>query len=186
MVTTAATSLGEIRQLIKSTHDYLDVVQIWLRRPLSEADLLFLKNHSGDLKRARQLRTREPARWNRRYKQMVRLCQPDADAIKFLAKRNDVLMTYVELAHDLIFPDGKCVKEMLRLTPIHFVQRWHGKRKATIFPNGNYRTGGLKGRGTVSILRGSTIQSHRRDRLLPRRSQSQRLSKFEKDGTGSP
>jgi hypothetical protein len=141
VVTATSASIGPISGQIQSVYNFWDAAQFWLRQPLSERDRRYLKAHAGSMLLAHDLGITEPAWWDWSYRQVIRLCQPDDDAIRYLAERKDVLLNYLELAHDLIFTNEEAAQELLRLTPKHFVQRWHRTRAACTFENGNYKTG---------------------------------------------
>ena len=49
-------------------------------------------------------------------------------------------VNFVEFALDIITPFAF---ELKREVSVGFVQRWHGTKQVTIFPNGNFRTGDL-------------------------------------------
>ncbi len=81
------------------THAYLDVVRVWLLRPLTTAEFTWLRPHGGGAK----LRVHNrPARFNRRYCQRLTLFQPTTDALQSLATR-DHHLTYAEISLDWIF-----------------------------------------------------------------------------------
>jgi hypothetical protein len=84
-----------------------------------------------------------PLRWSPRWRQGIRLYQPHREAIEFLARHPDVLITYVEIARDEIMADIAQVEARLDRTYGHFIQRWHGKRRQRRWANGNWRSGDL-------------------------------------------
>jgi hypothetical protein len=85
----------------------------------------------------------EPFRWDRRFKQWLRICQPKEKTLQLLAERDDVKITYLEIARELIFDDEADVPALKRLASRHFVQPRHRNRTATVFDNENYRTSEL-------------------------------------------
>ena len=123
--------------------NYIDVLQVWLRDDLPEKHWRFLNAHSGSLWRGRHLGIKEPLCWAPQWRHTVRLYQPHREAIQFLAEIDQVLITYLELAHDQIMTSPEAVEAWLRLAREHFVQRWHGKRRTRIWANGNWRSGDL-------------------------------------------
>jgi hypothetical protein len=125
-----------------SVYAYYDVGHVWLKQPLSNTDRAWLNSQCGKLRTARQLRVKEPAWFNPSYKQTFRLFQPSQDALTWLGKRNDLLLTYVELALDFI-TDGWSKLALADAFNKHFVQRWHRSRESKIFDDfyGNGNTG---------------------------------------------
>jgi hypothetical protein len=73
-------------------------------------------------------------------RQRLILTQPTEDCLRFFADRDDVTVNYVEIALDIITPFAWQLK---RAVIVGFLHRWHGKRKWTIFDNGNFRTADL-------------------------------------------
>lgn len=131
---------------INAHYEYLDVLHLWFKAPLAPKDLRWLNGHCGKVHTGRSLRIAEPAWFDTSYQQTLRLFQPDEEALRWLAKRNDVLLTHVELTLDVISEDAE---ELLGLIPAQFVQRWHRKRQPSRWENGNYRTGRLGQKGMV-------------------------------------
>ncbi len=158
----ASDDIAVISGRINAVYDYTDAVGCWFRNPLSEKQLRFLNDNCGSIRRAGKRRgdinVSEPAWWDYRYRQVLRIYQPNAKAIEFLAQRDDILLNYFELARDLILPDEQDVQELMKLTTRHFVQRWHRKRQVTVFFSGNYRTGRLHQKGTVFQFYGDKPQ----------------------------
>jgi len=122
----------------EDTHVFVDVLHVWFRSPPTGKEMRQLRQHCGALLTGRAVRVAEPAAFDARYQATLRFCQPDEWALQWLAKRNDVLLTYAEFARDLITPE---YQELLGIFSRHFVQRWHRKRECRLWENGNYRTG---------------------------------------------
>lgn len=140
--------VGLASELVPNTrvdvsYDYIDVVQVWLREPLSLNELLDLNANARKMRLARDLGIQEPLIWAPKWKQTVRLCQPNEHAIQSLAKIETVLITYLELARDQSMDSQEQVDAGLQVTAEHFVQRWHGKRRMRFWENGNWRSGDL-------------------------------------------
>ncbi len=118
---------------------YLDAIQIWVQHPLSPKNLKWLSGQCGAKRLGPPFLRNERPWWNRDYRQGLRLTQPSRAALEWLAKRDDTLMTYAELAFDYI-GDEDSTLQLPRIFSEHFVQRWHGKRRTQIFVNSNGRT----------------------------------------------
>lgn len=143
-MTTAMDRMVQIRARVKSIYDYPDVLQVWVPDPFPAKDLHVFKAHSDSLWRAGHFGIREPARWNHRYRQFLRLCQPDEEAVELFAKQNEVKITYLELTRDVVFDEEEDVLALKRLIASHFVQPRHRTRQATVFlETENYRTSEL-------------------------------------------
>jgi hypothetical protein len=122
---------------------YIDALHVWLKQPISNKERRWLDRHCGKLRTATQLRgVKEPARFNPSYKQTFRLFQPLQEALEWLAKRDDVLLTFVELALDHSTSDEWLKLALAEAFNKHFVQRWHRTRETKIFDNhSNANTG---------------------------------------------
>ena len=151
MLGQAATRTHIAGKLIKpvSVYDYLDVVQVWVREPWCESERRIIKAHTAKVLWANQLGINQPAWWDHRYKQFIKLCRPRKQAIEVLAERDDALITYSELARDYILADECQVWHGLRLSAKHFNQKWHNSRRMKVWPNGNWRSGNLHKKGMV-------------------------------------
>jgi len=78
---------------------YRDVLAVWLINPMSADDLARLQGRcDGKLGVANR-----HARFNPEYCQRLTLRQPSRQALEILARRNDVMVNYEELAQDWIF-----------------------------------------------------------------------------------
>jgi hypothetical protein len=117
--------------------DYVDVLAVWLPEPLSLKDLRHLNSHS-----AKMTVSRYPLAWAPRW-QGIRLYQPQRQAIEFLAEHPEVLVTYAEIARDVIRDDEAQVQAWLDHTYGHLIQRWHGQRRQRRWQNGNWRSADL-------------------------------------------
>ena len=119
-----------------SVYAYPDVVHVWLKQPISNKERRWLNKQCGKLRTARQMRrVKEPAWFNPSYKQTFRLFQPSQEALEWLAKRDDVLLTFVELALDYTTSDEWLKLALADAFNKHFVQRWHRSRETKIFDN---------------------------------------------------
>jgi hypothetical protein len=125
---------------------YIDVLHVWLMLPISNKERRWLDRRCGKLRTARQLHIKEPCWFNPSYKQTFRLFQPSQEALEWLAKREDVLLTFVELALDYTTSDEWLKLALANAFNKHFVQRWHRSRESKIFNNfyGNANTGPRK------------------------------------------
>jgi hypothetical protein len=55
------THIALLREHVKNIYDYVDVLRVWFPEPQPERVLRDINAHSGGMRRARQLRTSEPA-----------------------------------------------------------------------------------------------------------------------------
>jgi hypothetical protein len=150
--TATKTHIAPTGGLIKpvSVHDdYWDVVQVWVPEPWSESERRTIKANTDKVLWANQLGIKQPAWWNSNYKQFIRLCQPRNEAIEVLAKRDDALSTYLEIARDFELADEYEVEHGLKRTGSHFNQKWHCSRRMKVWPNGNWRSGAPYKKGMV-------------------------------------
>lgn len=84
---------------------YVDVVGVWHKRPLSLHRLRWLGSESKPLLKPPFL-VRRPARFDPSYTMYTRLRQPSKACLGSLVGEQDgTLLTYVELARDIIFAD---------------------------------------------------------------------------------
>jgi len=111
-----------------SHYAYLDALQIWLEHPLSEKELKWLSQECGSYFEKRPFRNDERPWWNRDYRQGLRLTQPSRVALEWPAQREDILITYAEIAFDYICDDDSN-QWLTRTFSENFVQPWHGKRR---------------------------------------------------------
>jgi hypothetical protein len=113
---------------------YVDVAQVWLKRPLTRKEMLWVNGQIGHPLLGR------PFVIQRGRRQRLRLTRPTEVCLRFFAERDDQL-NHVEIALDIITPFAR---ELKRATRFGFVQPRHGSRKSTIFDdNGNFRTADL-------------------------------------------
>jgi len=117
---------------------YVDVIQLWLERPLSDKRLNWLRSECAAIPR---LRIGTPW-WNRdrNLQQGLRLAQPSKAALEWLADRERAFLTYAELAFDYITDDEDSKTVLTQTFSDHFLQRWHRNRQSQLFTNGNGRT----------------------------------------------
>lgn len=117
-----------------SASSYLDKVVVWLQVPASARELAWLEKQCGRKQCGRKqcgrggidVKTR-PAKFDPRYKQRIELRQPNLQALGWLSRRTDALITGVEVALDLVYacPDDRDDAE--EFFARHRVRRWHGK-----------------------------------------------------------
>ena len=70
-----------------------------------------------------------PARFDSRLRQRVDLRQPSADALRQLARRDDVWINKVEVAIDYVFDSPVARDETSEFFDRHMIRRWHGKNQ---------------------------------------------------------
>jgi hypothetical protein len=118
---------------------YIDVVRVWLPRPLQQRELQWLKQQCG----AVRWLTRSK-RWDRdrRYHVWLQLCQPSEAALRFIADREHQL-NYTEVALDWMF-DNEYERDRAReIANRNMVKKWHGQQQVK-FVNGTRYTGKRK------------------------------------------
>jgi hypothetical protein len=133
--------IGDCSGNCNPLYAYVDVAQVWLKEPLNARQVAWLSGQCGSPLLGGHFKKSKPPWWDRSYQQGFRLCQPSKQAIEFLAQRNDVLVTYAELALDVIMPDEQSCSLLRDLFDNHFVQRWHGNRETERFTGVGGRTG---------------------------------------------
>ena len=94
-----------------------DVVQVWVREPWCESERRVVEAHTAKVLWANQLGINQPAWWDHRYKQFIKLYRPRKQAIEVLAERDDALITYSEFAPRLHPRRRVPSLAWLRLTP---------------------------------------------------------------------
>jgi hypothetical protein len=105
---------------------YIDVARLWLRNPLSGSDLAWLRERAGGYK----LFVHEgPARFDCNFIQRLTLYQPTDEVLKWLSRRNDAMLNYVEFALDLVFPCDEDRQAAFRAVVSMFVKRHHRNQK---------------------------------------------------------
>jgi hypothetical protein len=104
---------------------YCDVIGVWLRDPLGPDALAELQSQCrGKLGyKTRKPRFRRDDRPELEYAQHLRLRQPSRAAIETLARRNDVLLTYSELALDRFFADHDETRAALQFVIEHALHK---------------------------------------------------------------
>lgn len=130
------TDLRRPRAAVKRLCDvwvYFDVVQVWLPRPLSRKELRWVNGQVAYPILGYPFLIQQGGR------QRLILKRPSEACLRFFAERS-ATVNFVEFALDIITPFAF---ELKREVSVGFVQRWHGTKQVTVFPNGNFRTGDL-------------------------------------------
>lgn len=110
----------KIAAKITSRIAYVDRVSILLRRPIRQDDLRQLNKHNANP------RGKRVSLLNRPGPQIVDLPQPTMAALEFLAaRRRDHVVSYIELALDLIVDDQQDLDALAHFLDRHLVQTWH-------------------------------------------------------------
>jgi hypothetical protein len=79
-------------------YPYFDAVAFWLRQPADAAALHYLRRHCGSI-----FDEDRPARFDPSYRQFIVLRQPDEEALRWLDRRRDRHINYLESAVDYTF-----------------------------------------------------------------------------------
>jgi hypothetical protein len=109
---------------------YFDRIVIWLRIPVDGRTLKKLRHHCGHLQPGRRI-----ARWDRNFKQRLDFKQPDEEALRWIAGRNDGLINYGEVTLDLIFrsrAESVAARDYLYR---HLTRRWHRGQEIVFYDN---------------------------------------------------
>ena len=114
----------EIRPI--GIHAYFDKVQVWVRQPYDSEALAELRAQCG---RGGIYPENGPARFDARLRQRIELRQPSADALRQLARREDVLINKVEIAIDYVFNSPVVRDEAREFFDRHMIRRWHSKKQ---------------------------------------------------------
>ncbi|WP_108682076.1 hypothetical protein [Methyloceanibacter sp. wino2] len=112
-----------------------------MQHPVSPRQLAWLSGHCGAPLQGPPFVVNRTARFSSAYRQYLRLLQPQAAVLAWLAKRDDALLTYVEVAQDVIMPGEDELCAFAEQFNRSFVQHRHRSRQMTIFENGNARSG---------------------------------------------
>ena len=101
---------------------YVDRIHVWLRIPLTAAELAWLDRHCAP----------SPAPLNELaafgdYQQRLELVLPDAEALRFLAKRTHHL-NYVELALDWLLQNEETLRATGLIIKGHLIKRHHREK----------------------------------------------------------
>lgn len=136
--------IGDQASHCNPPYAYVDVIHVWFQETLNARQVAWFRGQCG----SSHSQDRAPW-WDRSYNQEFRLRQPSKEALEFLARRNDVLLTYAELALDIIMDDEQGCGHLLDIFEKHYLQRWHGKRETKFFAGVGGRTAKGRSRGTT-------------------------------------
>jgi hypothetical protein len=109
-----------------ATYSYLDKVQVWLRKPIKPKTVLELGGHCG---RGGIYAENRPARFDPNFRQRLEFKQPNQQALRWIAYRDDALINQVEVVLDLIFEDIIQKEDAWTFFNQHLIRRWHGKKQ---------------------------------------------------------
>jgi hypothetical protein len=108
---------------------YFDKIQFWVSHPLNRDVLAVLERACG---RGGIHVDNRPARFNdchRQYRQRIELRQPSRRALRWLARRSDVLINRAEITLDLTFKYPGDAEKARDFFHQHLARRWHGKTR---------------------------------------------------------
>lgn len=100
---------------------YIDAAQMWLCKPAGPSTLAKLGKACGHL-----YSENGPSRFSSRYQQRLDFKQPNEDALRWIADRDDALINSVEVALDFAFSTETELDECFLYLDQHLVRRWHG------------------------------------------------------------
>jgi hypothetical protein len=107
-------------------HPYFDKIQFWVREPLDQKVIGWLRKQCG---KGGLAVANQSARFSARFRQRVELRQPSDQALRWLARRNDALINQAEITLDLVFKYRADVEEAWDFLHQHLARRWHGKNQ---------------------------------------------------------
>lgn len=111
----------------KGIYPYFDTVRVWLKRPLSQAQIDKLRPLCG------WVGSRNNEAWfDPSFKQWLQLNQPSEKALVRLADRHDVAFNYAEVTLDLVFDDAAETDAAWRFVDAHFVKGRHRRQAVHI------------------------------------------------------
>jgi hypothetical protein len=146
-VPTSPSDLGlDVANVKIPVYVYVDVLGVWHKRPLTTQQLCWLSAESKPLIKPPFL-VRRPARFDPSYVMYTRLRQPSQACLEWLAKRDDVKMTYGELARDHIYGEEDRADTTGRLFSSSLVQLRHGNRRTILYAEGDNGSTGNRGPG---------------------------------------
>jgi len=124
--------------LVEATYAYIDVVRVWVRRPLTRAERQYLRKHFRPV----YIKT-QPMRYQPQWCQLIILGQPSVAALRYLhtVTGGVHLINYVELALDHITKDRRAADALHEYLDMHLVQPWHGKQRPWSFLTTSYNSG---------------------------------------------
>ena len=127
---------------------YIDVVRVWVRRPLKRAERRYLRKHFRPV----YIKTK-PMVYQRRWCQLIILGQPSVAALRYLhtVTGGVHLINYVELASDHITKDRRAADALHEYLDMHLYQPWHGKQRPWSHAKTSYHSGKRWVRNTFVI-----------------------------------
>src|SRR5262245_61439291 len=118
----SALSVADAIRRIRPQHivAYVDVIRLWLEKPLTDYQYAYLKPHCPGGIRA----TIIPCPFDPRYRQLVYLFQPTCHALAYLASRPDVYLSFVEFSLDWTFQYPDQCDDAFILLDRHILKRY--------------------------------------------------------------
>jgi hypothetical protein len=113
---------------------YIDVIRCWLRNPLSDSDLAWLREHAGGLHVHDG-----PSRFDYNFVQRITLYQP-REALEWLSRRNDVSPNYAEFSLDWVFASEGDRIAAFRATACTLVKQHHRAQGIRFVGEGDHLT----------------------------------------------
>ena len=105
---------------------YIDVVRVWVRRPLKRAERRYLRKQFRPV----YIKTK-PMVYQPWWCQQIIFGQPSIAALRYLdaVTGGDHLINYVELASEYVTEDRRAADALHEYLNMHLYQPWHGKQR---------------------------------------------------------
>jgi hypothetical protein len=116
-------------------YSYLDLIQVWLKIPVSIAGLAWFRNQCQHLHVHRGY-----APFGRGYRQRLQLKQPNKPAVEKLLGCEDVLVNRVEVSLDWTFSDSESLENATYFVCSYLVKKYHRREHGINFYNGTRYT----------------------------------------------
>jgi len=119
-------SIGKATALVKGRYAYVDMLQVWLARPLTPAEQSGLRRQCGSLHVSDEAMSYQP-----KWQQRLQIRQPTAKAFRQLQRftSGEYLINKVELALDLTTTTALDSRRLQEFFETHWVQPWRRGQK---------------------------------------------------------
>lgn len=129
-------------------HSYLDKIQIWLRVPLTDAEIRRLRRQSG---KGKLHVFNKRCHFDPSYKQRLQVTQPTKYVLDFLSKRSGVLLNNVEVALDLVYRAACELQAAEDFFRRHLVKTHHRDQAAKFVRGTTFYSGPRQAKNVVAF-----------------------------------